>query len=334
MDVRDHGKWLGGVALALALWAHGAVAQPLLPPPPPLPPGAIEPDTTGPLNQPTIASIGPDTYFINEFGADSMFVLVGAKRALVIDSGSGFCDFKSIIESLTKLPYDVVITHAHQDHAGGIGQFDSVYLDPRDVPLAKAITYEGRVAYGKVMRAMQPQPGRFANVWAYTDDSVRKWSKLPEFKPLHDGMTFDLGGRTVTAHFIGNHTPGSTFFIDDKSRIMFGGDSTNGNVGVNDAVSTFLRKLLMVRSLRPQYDRTFTSHTAYANSVNVFPQDPQVLDDEIENLRSILRGNPVLKVIPNHLNPRVSLTVAVYGKATQTFHADKLWEPGEAHVIP
>ena len=221
-----------------------------------------------------------------------MFVLVGTRRALVIDSGSGFSDFKSIIESLTKLPYDVAITHAHQDHAGGIGQFDAVYMDPADVPLARAITYEGRVAYGKVMRGMQPQPGRFANVWAYDDSSVRRWDKLPEFKPLHDGMVFDLGGRKVTAHHIGNHTPGSTFFIDDKSRILFGGDSTNGNVGVNDAVSTFLRKLIKVRSLRPLYDRTFTSHTAYANSVNVLPQDPAVLDDEIENLRSILRGNP------------------------------------------
>lgn len=331
---RLFGNSLGCAVLILAMGAKIALAQTLLPPPPPLPPGAIEPDTTGPLNKPMIASIGPDTYFINEFGANSMFVLVGSKRALVIDSGSGFSDFKAIVESLTSLPYDVAITHAHQDHAGGIGQFDVVYMDPADVPMARAISYEGRVAYGKVMRSMQPQPGRFANVWAYTDESVRKWDKLPEFRPLHDGMVFDLGGRKVTAYSIGNHTPGSTFFIDDKSRIMFGGDSTNGNVGVNDAVSTFLRKLLKVRSLRPKYDRTFTSHTAYANSVNILPQDPQVLDDEIENLRSILRGNPTLKVIPNHLNPRVSLTVAVYGKATQTFKSDKLWEPNEPHVIP
>lgn len=84
----------------------------------------------GPITKPVIIEIAPKTYFINEFGMNAMYLIVGEKRALAIDAGSGFCDFKGIIESLTKLPYDVAITHGHPDHVGGAGQFDEIYIHP------------------------------------------------------------------------------------------------------------------------------------------------------------------------------------------------------------
>jgi glyoxylase-like metal-dependent hydrolase (beta-lactamase superfamily II) len=75
----------------------------------------------GPIKRSIISSIGPDTYLINEFGADSIYLVVGTRRALVIDTGSGFMDLKATVEGLTKLPYDVAIAHSHLDHAGGAG---------------------------------------------------------------------------------------------------------------------------------------------------------------------------------------------------------------------
>lgn len=299
---------------------------------------APEPNTTGPITRPLVSEIAYKTFFINEFGADSIFLLIGTKRALVIDAGSGFFDLKGLVESRTKLPYDVVITHGHPDHAGGAGQFDAVYLNPADVPMASKIPYGGRVQYGRKLRNI---PGTvlgvsmgFPNVWGYSDASVRNWGKLPEFKPLHDGQVFDLGGRKVTAYHIPNHTPGSTVFIDDKSRILFSGDSANVNVGANAAVSTALRGLIRLKALRKDYDRQYTGHTAFANILEPSAQDPQVLDDLIEDYRSILRGNSTIQTIPNHLFPDRQMTVAVYGQAKVTFHPDKLWEPNEAHVIP
>jgi len=297
-----------------------------------------EPDTTGPINRPIVSSIGPDTYFINEFGADSIFVVVGTRRALVIDTGSGFFDLKAAIANLTSVPYDVVVTHSHPDHAGGIGQFDTIYINPLDAPAALKDTYKQRVGYGHIMRNMSAaalgHSTGFANVWAYGDGDVRKWDRMPQVRPIADGQVFDLGGREVTAYHIPNHTPGSMVFIDDRSRILFSGDAANRNTGANVPVSTVLRGLLRLKALRTDYDRQFTGHTAYANMIEPLPQEPQILDDLIEDYRSILRGDPVLKVIPNHLFPDRQQTVAVHGQALVTFHPDMLWEPGEKHVVP
>jgi glyoxylase-like metal-dependent hydrolase (beta-lactamase superfamily II) len=64
-----------------------------------------------------------------------MCVLVGSERSLVIDAGMGYCDLRAIVESLTDTLYDVVITHAHPDHAGMLHQFESGALWPgRAVP--------------------------------------------------------------------------------------------------------------------------------------------------------------------------------------------------------
>jgi glyoxylase-like metal-dependent hydrolase (beta-lactamase superfamily II) len=204
--------------------------------------------------------------------------------------------------------------------------------------MVRGITYEGRVRYGHIMRTMTSEQmgmwAGFPNVWGYTDANVMKWDRQPVMKPLHDGMVFDLGGRRVTAYHVPNHTPGSTVFIDDKSRIIFTGDAVNINIGAVGTVSDALRSVLKVKALGSRYDRIYTGHIAYANWIEPLPEDLDTLDDIIENFRSILRGNPTLKVIPNHLNPARSMTVAVHGKAKSAFDPNRLWGPTEAHVIP
>ncbi|MCJ7549047.1 MAG: MBL fold metallo-hydrolase [Anaerolineae bacterium] len=58
----------------------------------------------------------------------------GGERSLVIDAGMGYCNLRAIVESLTDKPYDVVITHAHPDHAGMMHQFDKAYLNEKEKP--------------------------------------------------------------------------------------------------------------------------------------------------------------------------------------------------------
>jgi hydroxyacylglutathione hydrolase len=292
-----------------------------------------EQETTqyGPITRPVIVEISKNTYFINEFGMNAMYVLLGQKSALVIDAGSGFCDLKGIVESLTDLPYKVVITHGHPDHAGGINQFDTVYMNLADYAMATNITYERKVEYGEIMRNMGIG---YKNVWGYSKENVITEKKIPVVNPLHEGQTFDLGGRNVTVYDVPGHSPGSVAFLDPYSKILFSGDAANGNVSTSLPVSTTLRHLIKIKELQPKYDRMFTGHISYAGTIDVHSQKLEVLDDIIEAYRAVLRGNADLQEVQNHLFPERKSTVSVYGRARVGFNPEKLWEEGEERIIP
>ncbi len=285
----------------------------------------------GAITKPMIVEISKNTYFINEFGMNAMYLLVGEKSALVIDAGTGFCDFKGIVESLTDLPYQVALTHGHPDHAGGINQFDTVYINSADTAMATNIPYEQKVEYGEIMRNMNIG---YKNVWGYTKEDVRKDEARPVIKPLTEGKIFDLGSRKVTVYDAPGHSPGSVVFLDPYSRILFSGDAANANVGTRLPVSTTLRHLVKLKELQSGYDRMFTGHISYAGTINVYSQKTEVLDDIIEAFRSILRGDAKTEVVQNHLFPEMKSTVAVYGQARVGFDPEKLWEDGEKHIIP
>ncbi len=285
----------------------------------------------GPVTRPMIVEIAPNTYFINEFGMNSMYLLVGKTRALLIDTGTGFCDLKSIVEKITDLPYDVALTHGHPDHAGGIGQFDVVYIHPNDVEMATHIPYEQRVEYGEIMRNMNIG---YKNVWGYIQEDVAKYTKQPEIKDLHYGLVFKLGDRDVTVYDAPGHSPGSVTFLDPYSQILFSGDAANGNVGTRLPVSTTLKYLIRLKNLQPQYNRMFTGHISYAGTIDVYSQKLTVLDDIIEAFRSLLRGDAKTEEVANHLFPDRKSTVAVCGSARVGFDPNKMWEEGEEHIIP
>lgn len=286
----------------------------------------------GPVTGPMIVEIGPGAYFINEYGMNAIYLLVGDKRALLIDSGSGYCDLDEIVRSITNLPYDVVITHGHPDHAGGIGQFEMVYMHPADTQTASRISYEQELEYGGIIYNMNN--GGYKDVWGYSKDNLNKFTQKPEIKPLYDGQVFDLGGRTVAVYHTPGHSLGSCVLLDTKSRILFAGDATLWNVGTNIPVSSTIRHLLRIKKMSPSYDQIYTGHINYGGKLDVFSMKPEVLDDIIEAFRSVLRGNPELEEVANELFPEMKQIKANYGKAQVGYNPDKLWEEGESHIIP
>ena len=85
------------------------------------------------LRKPEVVEIAKGAWQINELGLNSMYVIEGTERALVVDAGSGYCNFREIIESLTNKPYDVAITHAHPDHIGMCRQFERVFINRKEL---------------------------------------------------------------------------------------------------------------------------------------------------------------------------------------------------------
>lgn len=75
----------------------------------------------------TIDRIDGDTFAISEYAhweETHCYLLLGAARALLIDTGLGVASIRAQVGRLTALPVTVAATHVHWDHIGGHGEFD------------------------------------------------------------------------------------------------------------------------------------------------------------------------------------------------------------------
>lgn len=77
----------------------------------------------------TVEMIDADTYAISEYvhwEEPHCYLICGAAYALLIDTGLGVADVRSVVNSLTALPVLAALTHAHWDHIGGCAAFEAV----------------------------------------------------------------------------------------------------------------------------------------------------------------------------------------------------------------
>ena len=178
----------------------------------------------------TIKEIYEDTYVIKDGGFGQggvyMYLLVGASKALLIDSGYGLLDLKAIIGSVTDKPVVCVCTHGHLDHAPGACQFEEAYLHSLDFGVyARHTDPEFMAAIGTGGLLMKP-PKRMTGNASYQKmvaDIARK--KYAPLSALDNVESFDLGGRTVTWRRVPGHTQGTVALIDSKYGTAFDADA-------------------------------------------------------------------------------------------------------------
>ncbi len=238
------------------------------------------------IRTPYIHEIGYRTYAINEFGMNAMYLCVGNERALLIDTGAGTCDLKGIVERLTDLPYDVVLTHGHVDHAGGIDAFEKIYMHKDDMEMARTLTYEERLGYAKVMHESDRE-----QAYAFNEEQVRVWRQIPELIAIEEGYVFDLGDRKLEVYHVPGHTPGSISLLDRKNRINFSGDACNTNtVMFAGSITELYHSAEKLKALEPYFDRDFNGHIGYAGEASCLSMPWSVREDVMHICRSILDG--------------------------------------------
>lgn len=239
---------------------------------------------------PSVSEIAYNTFCINEYRMDAMFLLVGTEKALLIDTGTGVFDLPMLLRTLTDKPVMVAITHGHVDHAGGAGWFDKVYLHPDDYNQASSIPYEQRKGYAGML-AMNPAA-------PVTPDDTVIFGGFPKMLPLHEGEIIDLGGRKVVVYETPGHTPGGLSFLDVKERIIYTGDACNINTLVLDmgirqpkmSIETLLKTAEKIASLEPFYDRNYNGHVGYDAISSCRSQGYSVARDLASLCRDILSG--------------------------------------------
>lgn len=136
--------------------------------------------------------IEPGVYLITDYNFDSMYLIVGTQKAILLDTGMGTGDLKGFVSELTDKPIEVVISHAHPDHILQANQFDKVYMSDKEKEIVKILNINVDVS---------------------------------GFIDIKEGDRFDLGGRIIEVIELPGHTPGSIVLLDRENRLLFTGDA-------------------------------------------------------------------------------------------------------------
>ncbi len=194
---------------------------------------------------------GKDVWRIDEHGQVNMFLVIGEKKALLIDTGCGEPGLAATVTSLTGLPVMVVNTHGHNDHAMGNREFTEIYAHPADMPQVRSQS-DGKSA----------------------------------FTEIRGGYVFDLGGRKLSVIETAGHTRGSVCLLDAENGMLFTGDNNNTHVwlflGDSLSVEEYLGNLEGLIGRSGEFDVILPGHGG-----NLTPAHLRRL---AENCRAVLSG--------------------------------------------
>lgn len=206
------------------------------------------------------------------------YLVEGAQRAAVIDTGMGVGSLKACLRTLTQKPLIALNTHGHPDHAGGNMEFDNCRMHPADAALFRDMCSKEfrRFDIRRIGGGEKPELES-----ALLDDAA-----LPA--PLADGEIIDLGDRMLTAFHAPGHTPGCACFWDEQSKSLFVGDMLSGQAvwmydGYSEPLRVYLKSLEALGGRFPEISRIFIGHQPC-----VLP--PEALPAHIECARRILAG--------------------------------------------
>jgi hydroxyacylglutathione hydrolase len=154
-----------------------------------------------------VQPIAPGVWAIGEPADDPdnyEYLVVGRKRALLIDAGATARDIHPVLARLTRLPVTVIPTHLHFDHTNGLGNFTSVALV--DLPETRARERDGVVRLGRYQYIGSDSPTFRVTQWIWP------------------GGEIDLGGRRVRVLWTPGHTSSSVSIYAPSDGLLFTGD--------------------------------------------------------------------------------------------------------------
>lgn len=213
-----------------------------------------------------------NTWVISGEGCDC-YLLEGTEEAVMIDAGEAKENIRTYAQSLTELPLSKVInTHAHFDHTGGNGYFDTV------------ITTVGVARSAKNTMGASPEDYPLDYGFTY----------------VKDGDVIDIKGRPLTVILLDCHSPEDIALLDTENRMLFSGDEVEsgqvlllpgyaeepGQIHAKPAatVETCLNAMLRLKAEEPRFDHLYPAH-------NGTPIAREYLDWYICLCRGIIDGS-------------------------------------------
>lgn len=148
------------------------------------------------------------------------YLIVGSEKAILFDTGMGLDSIQLVVKQLTALPVSVINSHTHFDHIGGNADFETIY----GVDTAYTKTNLDGWQHESVKQEVTPQ-ALCAEKLLNADTAAYQIRPYALAGFIHDGSSFDLGGRQIEVMIIPGHTPDCVALIDREAGLLWTGDT-------------------------------------------------------------------------------------------------------------
>lgn len=196
----------------------------------------------------------PGLWELND-GLCRSFLIEGREKALLWDTGMGAFDIRKEVRTLTDKPLEVVLSHGHWDHLGGLLQFGRVWLHPDDEELMCKSHRE---------RHNGDPRGRVQLCF------------------LTAGQVFDLGGKTLEIVPIPGHSEGSVALLNRAEGYALTGDTFQDRqiilFGENSDICHYQQTLRYFLALKKDIHRLYPSHC------------PMLEMDQLEKIEQVVQS--------------------------------------------
>ena len=261
-------------------------------------------------------AIGEPRYFQKNFN----YLIVGDRRAVLFDAGTGQRDIRHVVESLTDLPVTFVPSHLHYDHIGNEVVFDNTALV--DLPHLRARVVDNQLPLSSAEH--------FGQVEGYPLPTL----KINEW--LEPNGRLDLGGRSLLVLYTPGHTDDSISLYDQTAGYLFAGDFLypgelygflpNSNLG------DYLQGTETVRAATGSTLRVFGAHRDDVLGL------PELGLDTVVRLQQTLRQIQAESLEPEGVYPAkygvdervMLLTEPRWLQRWTPRYPDLSWQPGDA----
>lgn len=238
----------------------------------------------------TVRKIDERTFAISELGhweKVHSFLLLGDKKAVLIDTGLGIDNMKRMTDQLTNLPIDVITTHVHSDHIGSHGQYERLFVHEAE----KDWLVNGIV--GLSLEQIRKNTARDISI-PVPDSFDPNTYKPFQGKPtgvLRDGDQFELGNREIIVYHTPGHSPGHIVIFDKDTGYLFTGDLFYDETPIYAFYPT-TNPVDLVNSL--EKITTIPNITMVYGSHNTLGLSPKILD-EVKSAVNDLRKNDLVR---------------------------------------
>ena len=164
----------------------------------------------------------------------NLYLVRSRERDLLVDAGCGIASLRSELTELFERPVVAVATHRHEDHVGGLHEFEEIVahrLDARSMELADGVASLMLADHDPALLASVEATGYqetdlLIDALPYEgyDPTAYELRPITPTRIVEDGDVVTTGDRSFEVLHLPGHTPGEIGLWEAETKALYSGD--------------------------------------------------------------------------------------------------------------